>query len=215
MTWVILSMTFAIAVGIIGKAYLSTPLQGADAERVFIIMARELATPFLTGIIWSAVLAAIMSTASSQLLVAASAVSKDIYHSMINPHATEGRLIFVSRVTVLVVSGCALLLAADPNSYIFNIVSYAWAGFGACFGPAVLLSLYWKRMTLKGAYAGILVGGLTVLIWKQFAFFNLYELIPGFFFSALAIIIVSLLDKEPSQNIQKQFDEFMALNQRK
>jgi sodium/proline symporter len=210
MTWMILSMTFAISIGIIGRAYLSTPLENANAERVFLIMAKDLSTPFITGIIWSAVLAAIMSTASAQLLVTASAVSKDLYHSIINPTAKESKLILVSRLTVLAVAFCALYLASNPDSYIFKIVSYAWAGFGACFGPAVVLSLYWKRMTLKGAYAGILAGGITVLIWKQFAWFQLYELIPGFLVSSLAIIIVSLLDEPPCSHIQEQFDKAIS-----
>ena len=213
MGWVIISLLCAIAIGVIGKAYLATPLENADAERVFIIMASDLSSPFFTGLIWSAVLAAIMSTASSQLLVTASAVSRDMYHPF-HPNASQKELIMVSRATVLIVSLCALYLAADPNSYIFQIVSYAWAGFGACFGPAVLLSLYWKRMTLKGAYAGILTGGVTVLIWKQFEWFGLYELIPGFIFATIAIILVSLADREPSETIQKEFDEAIALSKK-
>ncbi len=210
MSWVIISLLFAIAIGIVGKAYLSTPLENADAERVFIIMASDLSSPFITGLIWSAVLAAIMSTASSQLLVTASAVSRDLYQPFFRRHSSEKELIFVSRITVLLISLCALYLASDPNSYIFQIVSYAWAGFGACFGPVTLLSLYWKRMTLKGAYAGIITGGLVVLIWKHFAWFGLYELVPGFLLSALAIVIFSLMDKEPSKKIQDEFDEAIA-----
>jgi sodium/proline symporter len=210
MSWVIISLMAAIAMGIIGRAYLTTPLHDADAERVFIIMSKELATPFFTGIIWSAILAAIMSTASSQLLVTASAVARDLYQPFIHKEANQIELLNVSRITVLVIAGISLFLASDPNSYIFQIVSYAWAGFGACFGPAILLSLYWKRMTLKGAYAGVLVGGFTVLIWRQFAWFDLYELVPGFVFSMAAIIIVSLLDKAPSQSIQNMYDEFLT-----
>lgn len=118
----------------------------------------------------------------------------------------------MSRLSVLLVSAIAVYLGSDPNSYIFSIVSYAWAGFGACFGATVLLSLYWKRMTLKGAYAGVIVGGVTVLIWKQFEWFGLYELVPGFFFSIAAIIIVSLLDKEPSESIKETFEKALALS---
>lgn len=210
MGWVVISLFFAIAIGIVGKAYLTTPLENADAERVFIIMASDLSSPFFTGLIWSAVLAAIMSTASSQLLVTASAVSRDLYQPFFRQHAGQKELILVSRATVLAVSLCSLYLASDPNSYIFQIVSYAWAGFGACFGPAMLLSLYWKRMTLRGAYAGIITGGITVLIWKQFAWFDLYELVPGFILSAIAIILFSLADKEPSAKIQAEFDEAIS-----
>lgn len=210
MTWVLLSLLFSIAIGIVGKAYLSTPLENANAERVFILMAESLSTPFITGIIWSAILAAIMSTSSSQLLVTSSAVSRDLFQAFLSKDASQKTLIRVSRLSVLFVSAIAVYLGSDPNSYIFSIVSYAWAGFGACFGGTVLLSLYWKRMTLKGAYAGVITGGLTVLIWKHFAWFGLYELVPGFLFSVIAIIAVSLLDKKPSQSIYDTFEKALA-----
>lgn len=212
MTWVLLSLSFAIAIGVVGKAYLSTPLENANAERVFILMAESLSAPFITGIIWSAILAAIMSTSSSQLLVTSSAVSRDLFQAFLKKDASEKTLIRVSRLSVLLVSAIAVYLGSDPNSYIFSIVSYAWAGFGACFGATVLLSLYWKRMTLKGAYAGVIVGGLTVLIWKHFEWFGLYELVPGFFFSIAAIVIVSLMDKKPSETILKTFEKAMSLS---
>ena len=212
MTWVVLSLGFAIAMGVVGKAYLHPALQNADAERVFIIMAESLSSPFITGLIWSAVLAAIMSTASAQLLVTASAVSKDLYNSFFHKNASQKQLLSVSRITVLIVSICSLILASDPDSYIFSIVSYAWAGFGACFGPTILLSLYWKRMTLKGAYAGIISGGITVLIWKQFNWFGIYELVPGFIISILAIIIFSLADSEPSKEIYEHFEQAVKLS---
>lgn len=212
MTWVLLSLSFAIAIGVVGKAYLSTPLENANAERVFILMAESLSAPFITGIIWSAILAAIMSTSSSQLLVTSSAVSRDLFQAFLKKDASEKTLIRVSRLSVLLVSAIAVYLGSDPNSYIFSIVSYAWAGFGACFGATVLISLYWKRMTLKGAYAGVIVGGLTVLIWKHFEWFGLYELVPGFFFSVAAIVIVSLMDKKPSETILKTFEKAMSLS---
>lgn len=212
MTWVLLSLSFAIAIGVVGKAYLSTPLENANAERIFILMAESLSAPFITGIIWSAILAAIMSTSSSQLLVTSSAVSRDLFQAFLKKDASEKTLIRVSRLSVLLVSAIAVYLGSDPNSYIFSIVSYAWAGFGACFGATVLLSLYWKRMTLKGAYAGVIVGGLTVLIWKHFEWFGLYELVPGFFFSVAAIVIVSLMDKKPSETILKTFEKAMSLS---
>jgi sodium/proline symporter len=207
MSWVIISLFCAVAIGIVGRAYLSVPLENAEAEKVFVIMSEQMFPSFITGLIWSAILAAIMSTASSQLLVTASAVSRDIYQSFIHQNAPEKRLILVSRLTVLAVAACAVFLASDPDSYIFQMVSYAWAGFGACFGPAVLMSLYWKRMTLRGAYAGIIIGGLTVIVWKYFSWFGLYELIPGFFLSAAAIWLVSLYDHAPSAAIEKEFDE--------
>ena len=209
MTWVIIALTAAVAVGVVGKVVLADPLQGADVEKVFLVMSGQLFSPFIAGLIWSAVLAAIMSTASSQLLVTASAISKDFYHSFIRKNASEHELILISRVTVLVVAVLAIMIAMDPNSYILTMVAYAWAGFGATFGPCILLSLIWKRMTRNGALAGIVVGGITVLIWKQFAWFGLYEIVPGFLFSLIAIIAVSLAGPEPEKSIQDEYENAM------
>ena len=139
-------------------------------------------------------------------------MSRDLFQAFLKKDASEKTLIRVSRLSVLLVSAIAVYLGSDPNSYISSIVSYAWAGFGACFGATVLLSLYWKRMTLKGAYAGVIVGGLTVLIWKHFEWFGLYELVPGFFLSIAAIVIVSLMDEKPSQSILETFEKAMALS---
>lgn len=214
MTWVIISLAAAVFVGLVGKVVLQTPLSGADSEKVFLIMSEELFPPFLSGLIWSAVLAAIMSTASSQLLVTASAISKDIYHTFVNTKASDRELIYVSRFTVLIVAAVAIYLALDPNNYILTMVAYAWAGFGAAFGPCILLSLFWKRMTKNGALAGIVVGGLTVLIWKQFAWFGLYEIVPGFIFSLLVIYLVSKWDAPPSAEIQAEFDRAVSLKQK-
>lgn len=214
MTWVVISLAAAVLVGLVGKVVLNTPLTGSDTEKVFLMMSQQLFPPFATGLILSAVLAAIMSTAASQLLVTASSISKDLYNTFIHKNASDKELIYVSRITVLVVAALAIILALNPNSYILTMVSYAWAGFGAAFGPTILLSLYWKRMTKNGALAGIIVGGLTVLIWKQFAWFGLYEIVPGFLFSLLAIYIVSKLDSEPCQEIQDEFDHAMSLKQK-
>lgn len=207
-TWVIISLTAAIAVGIVGRVFLATPLEGSQMETVFLIMNKELFPPFIAGLIWSAVLAAIMSTASAQLLVTASVVSKDLYHKVIHKHASDKELVLVSRATVILVAVIAILLALNPDSYILSIVAYAWAGFGAAFGPAIIMSLYWRRMTLKGCFAGIFVGGITVMVWKHFfEFTNMYELLPGFILSALAIYIVSLLDKEPDAATTANYDK--------
>jgi sodium/proline symporter len=149
-----------------------------------------------------------MSTSDSQLLVASSSVTTDFYKTLIHKDATATELVMVSRIMIIVVALLSLLLALDPNSMILNIVSYAWAGFGAAFGPLVIFSLYWKRMTTNGAMAGIIVGGVTVLVWKNFlAFTNIYEIIPGFLLSALAIYVVSLMDKPPAAEIVAKFDE--------
>ena len=214
MTWVIISLIAAVSVGVVGKVVLSTPLTGADAEKVFLIMSSELFPPFVSGLIWSAVLAAIMSTSSAQLLVTASAVSKDFYSAFIRKSASEKELIYVSRLTVLIVAGLAILLGMDPNNYILTMVAYAWAGFGATFGPCILMSLYWKRMNRNGALAGVIVGGLTVLIWKHFGWFGLYEIVPGFVLSTIAIYVVSKLSAPPSKEIQDEFDRAVHYTQK-
>ena len=212
MVWVVISLVAAVMVGLVGKVFLSTPLTGADVEKVFLVMNEKLFPPFIAGLVWSAVLAAIMSTASGQLLVTASSVSQDLYKNIVGHRTSDQELVLISRITVLVISAIALWLALDPNSYILTMVAYAWAGFGAAFGPAILLSLFWRRMTLKGCVAGIVVGGLTVLIWKQFGWFGIYEIVPGFLFSLIAIYVVSLLDNPPSKEITDEFDEAQRMH---
>lgn len=207
MTWVVLSLAAAVLVGMVGRVFLQQPLEGAAVETVFMVMTSEIFSPFFAGLIMSAVLAAVMSTASSQLLVTSSAVSQDFYKALIRSDASEKELVWVNRLTVVGVSVIAVLLGLDPNNFVLDMVAYAWAGFGAAFGPALLLSLFWKRMTRNGALAGIIVGGITVLIWKQFALFGLYEIVPGFIFSCLAIYIVSMADSMPSQEIVDEFEE--------
>jgi sodium/proline symporter len=191
----------------VGRVFLTQELTGTESETVFLVMTNELFPPIVAGLILSAVLAAIMSTASSQLLVAASAVSQDFYRSIIHRDAKQGELIWVSRISVLTIAALAIGFALNPNSFILDMVSYAWAGFGAAFGPAVLMALFWRRTTRNGVLAGIIVGGLTVLIWKQFAWLGLYEIVPGFLFSLIAIYVVSLMDKAPSESITRTFDE--------
>lgn len=206
MVWVVISLAAAVGVGMVGNVYLSTPLTGPSVETVFLKMTDSLFNPFTGGLIMSAVLAAIMSTASAQLLVAASAFSQDFYRSVIRKDAGHGELVWVSRGAVLVISAMAISIAMNPNSFILDMVSYAWAGFGAAFGPALIMALFWRRTTRNGVLAGVIVGGLTVLIWKQLALFGLYEIIPGFVFALIAIYVVSLLDKEPSKEITDLFD---------
>jgi len=207
-TWVIISLAMAVLVGLTGRVVLGDVLKGSAAETVFMQMSGRFFHPFLAGVITSGILGAIMSTSDSQLLVAASSFTTDFYKTLIRKDASPKELVRVSRIMIVVVSALSLLLALDPNSMILTIVSYAWAGFGAAFGPLVLLSLYWRRMTTNGAFAGIIVGGTTVLIWKNFfSFTGLYEIIPGFAFSLAAIIIVSLLDKEPEPQVLKKYDE--------
>lgn len=209
MTWVILSLAAAVLVGMVGRVFLKQPLEGSAVETVFMVMTHEIFSSFFAGLILSAVLAAVMSTASSQLLVTASAVSQDFYKALLHKNAGEKELVWVSRITVVSVSLIAVLLGLDPNNFVLDMVAYAWAGFGAAFGPTLIFSLFWKRMTRNGALAGVVVGGLTVLIWKQLALFGLYEIVPGFILSSAAIYITSMLGAPPSQEIQ---DEFEAVN---
>ena len=156
--------------------------------------------PFITGFLLSAILAAIMSTISSQLLVTSSALTEDIYKTFFKRDATDKQLVGIGRLTVLLVSIVAILLSLTPNNTILNLVGYAWAGFGSAFGPAILLSLYWKRMNVWGALAGIIVGAVTVIIWISNEALKglMYEMIPGFILSFAAIIVVSLLTAKPS-----------------
>lgn len=207
MVWVVLSLAAAVIVGMVGTVYLTTPLEGTDAEKVFLVMTNNLFPPIIAGVVLSAVLAAIMSTASSQLLVAASAFAQDFYKTLIRKDATQTELVWISRASVLIIASIAVYLGFNPNSFILDMVAYAWAGFGAAFGPALLMSLFWKRTTRIGVIAGIIVGGVTIIAWKNFAPFELYEIVPGFILSLLAIFIVSKLDKEPDKDILETFDK--------
>ena len=206
MIWVVLSLTAAVAVGLVGRVFLKETLQGAATETVFIVMTDRIFTSFFAGVVFSAVLAAIMSTASAQLLVTSSAVSQDLYKALIRKQAGEKELLQVSRWTVIIVAVIAIALCANPENRVLDLVAYAWAGFGAAFGPAILVSLYWKRMTCNGALASIIAGGTTVLVWKQFGWFGLYEIVPGFFLSFITIFVVSLVDKTPSEEILREFE---------
>ena len=206
MTWVAISLSAAVLVGMVGRAYLTEPLFGTATETVFLVMTDSIFNPFVAGLILSAVLAAIMSTASAQLLVAASAFAQDFYRSLLHKNASQSELVWVSRLSVLLIAALSLTLAMNPESLILDMVAYAWAGFGAAFGPALLASLFWRRATRNGILAGIITGGVTVLVWKQFALFGLYEIIPGFIFALCAIYIVSRLDKEPAKSITDTFD---------
>lgn len=207
MTWVILSLAAAVAVGMVGTVYLPMTLEGTDSEKVFLLMTNELFPPIIAGIVLSAVLAAIMSTASSQLLVAASAFAQDFYKTVLRKDADQAELVWISRASVLMIASTAVYLGFNPNKFILDMVAYAWAGFGAAFGPAILMSLFWKRTTKAGVIAGIIVGGVTVLVWKQFELFGLYEIVPGFIFSTIAIYLVSKFDKEPEKEILDTFDK--------
>jgi sodium/proline symporter len=208
MIWVVISLFSAVFIGIMGRAYLQTSLKQAEAETIFIILVNSFIIPVAGGILLAAILAAIMSTADSQLLVTSSAITKDFYKVLFRKKAGPKELIWVSRAAVIVVAIIAYIIALNPKSSVLGLVAYAWAGFGAAFGPLVLISLFWKRMTRISAIGGISVGGIVVIIWKQLdgGIFNMYEIVPGFILSVLAIIIISLVDKKPSEDIIKEFD---------
>lgn len=207
MVWVLVSLACALFIGLVGRIYLSDVLPEADSEKVFMELVRTLTHPMVGGILLAAVLAAIMSTADSQLLVTSSALTEDLYRVIIRPKALEKELIWVGRGTVMLVAAAACFIALNPESSVLKLVAYAWAGFGAAFGPVVILSLYWKKMTRNGAIAGILGGGITVLVWKQLSggIFDLYEIVPGFIVATVFIILVSHTGPKPSEMFLKQF----------
>ncbi len=194
MGWVIVVLGAAIVVGLAGLLVLDAPLAGSDSEKVFILMSTQFFHPVIAGICLSGILAAVMSTASAQLLVSSSAFAEDFYRGLFRPDAGRGELLWVGRAAVLAIAAIAFWLGLDPDSKVLSLVAWAWAGFGAAFGPAIILSLYWEEMTRNGALAGIVVGGLTVIIWPQLEgeIFGLYELVPGFALSWLAIWLVSV-----------------------
>jgi len=187
-------------------------LSVADTEKVFILMVNMLFHPVFAGICLAAILAAIMSTADSQLLVAASVLTEDFYKAFFRSGAGHREQVWVGRTAVLAIAGIALALAWDPGRKVLDLVAYAWAGFGAAFGPVLLLSLYWKRMTRNGALAGMVVGGTVVVVWKHLSggWFDLYELVPGFVFAVVAIVVFSLFDRAPSAEVVEEFDTAVA-----
>jgi sodium/proline symporter len=217
--WVIISLSAAVLLGFIGKVYMSTvvtadELTAMDGEKIFILLVQSILTgpglAIIGGVLLTAILAAIMSTADSQLLVTSSAVSEDICNNMFK-NLSGKQLIWISRISVIVVAIIAIILASDPNSSVFDLVAYAWAGFGAAFGPAILMSLYWKRMNWQGTLAGIVSGGMMVIIWRNLIkpYINLYEILPAFVVSVIMILIVSLVTPEPEAAVQKEFDGYM------
>ncbi|AZV41268.1 proline:sodium symporter PutP [Peribacillus asahii] len=211
MSWMIFSTVGAMFTGLVGIAYFSlngNPLGEKNAETVFIVLSKELFPALITGFLLAAILAAVMSTVASQLLVSASALTDDFYKQFIRPNASEKELVLVGRLGVLAIAIIALVLAFNPSDTILNLVGYAWAGFGAAFGPVILLSLYWKRMTKWGALAGMIAGTITVIVWDQIdRFAEVYEIIPGFIVGMIAVVIFSLLSVEPSKEMKEEFDQ--------
>ena len=216
--WVILSLTAAALLGLIARAYL-TPVLG-DSETVFIHTIKDLFTGnillvFVGGVFLCGILAAIMSTADSQLLVTASAISEDMYKGAINKKASEKSALNVGRIAVVVIAAIAFLIALNPKSSIMDLVSDAWAGFGASFGPIILLSLFWKRFNQSGAVAGMITGFLTVILWDYIPFggetiysrTGLYSLVLGFALALIVAVVVTLVTKAPSKEITDEFEK--------
>ncbi|WHI45990.1 sodium/proline symporter PutP [Microbulbifer sp. EKSA008] len=195
--WSLAGFLGAMAVGLF--AHLEIQQSLPDGETVFMEMVQVLFHPLVAGVLLAAILSAIMSTADSQLLVSSAALAEDIYHVWFGRETTPEAMVKVGRWAVVALSLVAVWIAMDPDSKVLDVVSYAWAGLGAAFGPALLISLYWSRMTGSGAIAGVIVGGLTVVVWEQLSggIFDVYELLPGFVFSSAAIVLVSALTKCP------------------
>ncbi|BFM14830.1 sodium/proline symporter PutP [Maricurvus nonylphenolicus] len=219
MSWMIVALVGAMATGFLGYAYTEkNGIAVGDAETIFIVLSQVLFHPLIGGFMLAAILAAIMSTVSSQLLVTSSSLTEDVYKTFINKQASDKQLVFMGRICVALVALVAIGLAHNRDSSILDIVANAWAGFGAAFGPLIVLGIYWKRMTFAGALSGMVVGAVTVLIWiyapitigGQPLGRMMYEIVPGVLLSTVVIIAVSLLDKEPSHSMQSMFDSMLG-----
>ena len=215
-SWMAISLLGACVTGLIGIAFVEhTNIEVKNPETIFIVMSQILFLPLIAGFFLAAILAAIMSTISSQLLVTSSALTQDFYmllrRKTLQDKSHEKEFVLIGRLSVLLVSIVAMYIAWNPNDTILNLVGNAWAGFGAAFGPLVLLSLYWKRLTKYGAIAGILTGSLVVIFWilmkDHGGIFEFYEIIPGFISSIIVTVIVSLMTKPPVENDLKKFND--------
>jgi len=212
MIWVIISLSVAVFIGIVGRAlYPTTHLTATSAENIFITLATSSLPAILAGFVMAGILAATISSSDSYLLIAASAFAKNIFQGICKKKATDKQVMIVTRITLLVIAIIAMVIAMDEDSVIFRIVSFAWAGFGATFGPIMLFSLFWKRTNRAGAIAGMVSGAGMVFAWKLGisklgGAFAIYELLPAFIVSSIVIVVVSLLTAPPSKEIQEDFD---------
>lgn len=212
--WVVISLAAAVLIGLMGRAMFpvhETLNTASGAENVFIVLSRHLLPPLLAGLVMAGILAATISSSDSYLLIAASAVSLNIFKGILKKDASDKQVMTMSRIILLLIAVAGVVIAMDENSVIFTIVSFAWAGFGAVFGPIMLFSLFWKRTTQAGAVAGMVTGGVVVFLWKLVlkplgGVFGIYELFPAFVLSCLVILVVSLLTPVPSAQIQQEFD---------
>ena len=212
MGWMLVVLTGSVATGLAGIAYFADqPLD--NPETVFIALSQNLFNPWIAGIITAAILSAIMSTIDSQLLVSSSVISEDFYRVFVRPKASEKELLTVSRAAVIAIAVLALLIASDRESRVLDLVSYAWAGFGASFGPVIVFSLFWRRMTATSAVVGMLLGAVTVVVWSNLSggIFELYEIVPGFALASFAIVAITLLRPEQQEATLEQYDSAQAL----
>ena len=212
MTWMISCLVGAVGAGFFGIAYFQQhpELAGVvskNPETVFMELTKILFNPWIVGIILAAILAAVMSTLSCQLLVCSSALTEDLYKGFIRKNASQKELVWVGRIMVLAIAVLAIVLAGNPDSKVLGLVAYAWAGFGAAFGPTVLISVFWKKMSLAGAICGMITGAVTVIVWEMGNFFELYSLVPGFIFSAIVIYVVSLLTQKVNAPVESLFND--------
>ena len=216
MIWVVISLAVAVFIGIVGRhVYPDTHLTKATAENIFITLATHSLPPLLAGFVMAGILAATISSSDSYLLIAASAFAKNVFQGICKKDATDKQVMTVSRITLLVLALIGVVIALDENSVIFQVVSFAWAGFGATFGPLMLFSLFWKRTNKPGAIAGMISGAGMVFLWKLGisklgGVFAIYELLPAFLFSSICIVVVSLLTKAPSKEIEADFEAVRA-----
>ena len=214
--WVVISMAAAVFIGVVGRSVAGLDyLSNNDAENIFIDAATSYLPPILAGFACAGVLAAAISSSDSYLLISASAVSQNLYRGVFKKDATEKQVMWCSRITLVLITIVAMAIAWNSNSTIFGITSFAWAGFGAAFGPLMLLCLFWKRTTYQGAIAGMVAGGAMVFFWKLVlkplgGMFGIYELLPAFVFSVIVIVAVSLLTAEPDAQIEAEFDKVKA-----
>ena len=214
--WVAISMAAAVFIGVVGRSVAGLDyLSNSDAENIFIDAATTFLPPVLAGFACAGVLAAAISSSDSYLLISASAVSQNIYRGIIKKDATEKQVMWCSRITLVIITLIAMAIAWNSNSTIFGITAFAWAGFGAAFGPLMILCLFWKRITYPGAIAGMIAGGAMVFFWRGVikplgGIFGIYELLPAFIFSLLVIVIVSLCTAKPSKEIEDEFDRVKA-----
>ena len=212
MVWVVISLAVAVFIGIVGRQLFPVEhLTSSSAENIFITLATSSLPAILAGFVMAGILAATISSSDSYLLIAASAFSKNVFQGIIKKKATDKQVMWVSRITLLVIALIAMVIALDEDSVIFKVVSFAWAGFGATFGPLMLFSLFWKRTTQAGAVAGMIGGAGMVFLWKLVisklgGAFAIYELLPAFIFSAICIVVVSLLTKKPSAEVEEDFE---------